>query len=116
MSYHRVVPRDLFNEASLLKCVGRLVLKIEDGEIPWLHYHHDGDPFNIRQNEDDGSISVTNVEFFACNRTLGHFRPLNSRDSFPLYLTYGDDELLVFDDAGNVIVTESEARSMCHDR
>ena len=26
MSYHRVIPRDLFNEAKLLKCLGRLII------------------------------------------------------------------------------------------
>lgn len=29
-NYERVVPRDLFNEANLLKCIGKLVLEIEE--------------------------------------------------------------------------------------
>ena len=37
--YERVIPRDLFNEAKLLKCVGLLVLKIHDGENPANVYH-----------------------------------------------------------------------------
>ncbi len=30
MTYHRVLPRDAFNEAKLLKCIGKLTLLIED--------------------------------------------------------------------------------------
>ena len=30
MSYPRVIPRDLFNEASLLKCYGQVYLKLEE--------------------------------------------------------------------------------------
>lgn len=32
--YQRVIPRDLFNEAKLLKCLGRLSLFIHDGKSP----------------------------------------------------------------------------------
>ena len=32
MTYRRVLPRDLFNEAKLLKCLGQLALIIHDGQ------------------------------------------------------------------------------------
>lgn len=74
MSYIRVIPRDLFNEADLLKCLGKIVLDIEDGKLPWLSYHHDGDAFNIVQNESNGAIYCANLQFFARGQTsrLGH--------------------------------------------
>lgn len=34
MSYFRVIPRDLFNEASLLKCYGRLAILLDDMRSP----------------------------------------------------------------------------------
>ncbi len=43
--YTRVIPRDLFNEAKLLKCIGRLVLLIHDGDHNNISFEHDGEPF-----------------------------------------------------------------------
>jgi hypothetical protein len=34
VSYFRVIPRDLFNEASLLKCYGRLAILLDDMRSP----------------------------------------------------------------------------------
>ena len=105
MGYKRVVPRDLFNEANLLKCIGKLVLDIEDGKLQWLSYHHDGEAFNIRQNESNGAIYVANVQFFATNTTLVIERPLNSRDAWPLFLETENDCLPVFSEIGEVVLT-----------
>lgn len=106
MSYARVVPRDLFNEANLLKCIGQLVLVVEDGKAPWLSYHHDGEAFTIKQNPSNGAISVTNVQFFARNKTLTFERPLNSRDAWPLMLETENDSYYVFDKNGNLHISE----------
>ena len=103
--YKRVVPRDLFNEANLLKCIGQLVLLIEDGKLPWMSYHHDGEAFVIMQNESSGALYVGNVEFFASNQTLTMERPLNSRESWPLLLETDTDSFNVFDGSGQVILT-----------
>lgn len=108
MTYRRVIPRDLFNEANLLKCLGRLVLLIEDNEIDWMQYHHDSEPFHVVQDEASGSLSVTNLQFWTldCGATkeLYFDRPLNSRDPWPLYVQYGDECYTVFDDEGNFIL------------
>lgn len=106
MAYRRVIPRDLFNEANLLKCLGKIVLDIEDGKLPWLSYWHDNEAFNVVQDENSGAIYCSNIQFFAGKKTLPCFtRPLNSRDHWPLYLEMPWDSLPVFDDHGNVILT-----------
>lgn len=110
MSYTRVLPRDLFNESSLLKCLGKLVLLIEDGLLPWMSYHHDGDAFNIMQNESSGALYVSNVQFFAANKTLNFERPLNSREAWPLYLETDDNAFEVFNGAGEVILTLDQVK------
>mgnify|MGYP007083426001 CR=1 FL=1 len=108
MSYTRVLPRDLFNEANLLKCVGKLTMMIEDGLIPWLTYAYDGEAFDIRQDGSDGSLRVHNIEFYFRDRYFIPRRPLNSRDSWPLYAVADGAELEIFDDFGNLVLTEEK--------
>jgi len=99
MSYIRVIPRDLFNEANLLKCFGRLWIETE--RFRCVRIEHDGDPFQIEQNEDSGSLSIANVQVRIGGRSCQVWRPLNSRDAWPLYLQVGDeDEIRVFTDEG----------------
>ena len=99
MTYRRVIPRDLFNEANLLKCYGRLWLcldKLRDhkatlgdepnGQDPG---DHSGGAFVVEQNPDDGSITLANVSFCVDGERLRLARPLNSRDPWPLWV---DDE------------------------
>lgn len=91
MSYMRVIPRDLFNEANLLKCYGQLWLKLEpyfnsgiklifvDEAIPW---HA---PFDIQQDPSNGSLTIKNIILTIHGKTFELERPLNSRDPWPLY-------------------------------
>lgn len=101
MSYIRVIPRDLFNEANLLKCMGRTYINLETANLPHVELHHDGEAFDIVQSEDDGSLSVANVLLRVRESYYSLSRPLNSREAWPLYLTTANDVLSVFDDAGN---------------
>lgn len=101
MSYRRVIPRDLFNEANLLKCLGRLVL-LED-TTPGLRVRHNGEAFGIHQNDYDGSIFVANVRVSIHGRDYLHYTPLNSREAFPLWLQpedYGEDVIEALDATG----------------
>lgn len=104
MSYRRVIPRDLFNEAKLLKCLGRLVLKIHDGMLPDLTFSHDddGEAFDIEQGE-CGELEVTNLHFFTGKGIQVYFHTTyNSKMDYPLLGNIGWDEAYVFDDNGEL--------------
>lgn len=104
--YTRVMPRDLFNEANLLKCLGKIVLLIENNAIPGLKViGYDIDcGFTIDQDPNDGSISVTNLSFRdhsdeLCNEV--HFRVgLNSREPWPLIMHYRGSEYFPLNSEG----------------
>lgn len=103
--YNRVLPRDLFNEAKLLKCVGRLCLLIHDGMAPkGLKFHHyDGEGFDIRQNPASGAIYVENVFFtYKQSGLLNIYTSLNAKDNYPLWLETDEDSALVFDEGGDI--------------
>lgn len=100
MSYRRVLPRDAFNESKLLKCVGKLTLMIENGELPSWSFHYDGEPFNIIQDPSDGSIRVGNISFWRVSRAVDVRTPLNARDNWPALMRQGDDEYYLFSESG----------------
>lgn len=91
MSYVRVIPRDLFNEASLLKCLGHLQIMLETTPGDAKFEVEDVPMFDIRQDESDGSIHVANLPFSVGGRTVHLSRPLNSRNSWPLNLSVPDE-------------------------
>lgn len=99
MSFTRVIPRDLFNEAKLLKCIGQLVLHVHEGQVSGLSFEHDGDPFQIEQCEADGSLYVTNVRFAGDNgQEVNVGTVYNSKEPYPLYTA--EDGIPVFTDDG----------------
>ncbi len=99
--YQRVLPRDLFNEAKLLKCLGRLVLLIHDRKIPFVgKVIHDGEPFKIGLSE-CGSLIVTNVQILVNNQAFAFKTTYNAKSNYPFYLETNDySEILVFDESG----------------
>lgn len=106
MSYLRVLPRDAFNEANLLKCIGKLTLLIEDSMLPGWRYEYDNGPFEICQNESDGSIYVANIEFTKNGERVEVFTPMNSRRPWPLCAFGAEYEGdFLFDDAGKLELT-----------
>jgi len=109
MSYQRVVPRDLFNESKLLKCLGQLVLLIHNGcdkdgtATPAnLKYEHVGNQFNIIQDPSDGSIESPNMRFYNNGSFLCFGHPMNCNEPYPLLLKTVDDEIEVFNDDGTL--------------
>jgi hypothetical protein len=103
--YKRVIPRDLFNEAKLLKCLGQLSLLIHDGKAPaGLTVTHNGDEFRVSQNSSDGSLMVTSeLDFYAGGYRLILSTPLNSRRPYPLTCLHpAADEVEVFQDDGSL--------------
>jgi hypothetical protein len=52
-------------------------------------------------NEDDGSLTLANVVLLVRGNECSLWRPMNSREAWPLYLTTEDgDALSVFDEQG----------------
>lgn len=115
MSYTRVIPRDLFNEANLLKCYGQLELMIDKLNIPGVAIEYDGEAFDVQQNPTDGALSLFNISLlkgeegypYLNSRSLYFFRPLNSREPWPLYTHIPDEnddwqEVAVFNADGGL--------------
>ena len=104
MSYERVIPRDLFNEANLLKCLGKMFINLENkpfGKID-VKFCNDGEAFDIQQNPEDGSTFCSNVILLKNGHDVPLFRPLNSRREWPLMCHDNDgNEIFIFDDFGH---------------
>lgn len=102
MSYVRVLPRDLFNDSNLLKCIGKLVLDIEDGMLDLSYEHINHRMFDIWQHESDGSTHIVNIDFYDNqNNAILFNRPLNSRKQWPLICDISDNEFNVFEEDGS---------------
>jgi hypothetical protein len=105
MGYIRVLPRDLFNEAKLLKCLGQLSLKAHDGELPGVEVTYDGDPegFPIEQDRDSGDIYCPSVRVLVRGVELSVSSQLNSRKAYPLVFTNEDGDMChVFNNDGGI--------------
>jgi hypothetical protein len=102
-SYLRVIPRDLFNESKLLKCLGKISLYIHDNLLaPYNASNELENPeegFIIEQSPDDGSIHCSNYIFMINGQPVSLYTPLNSRGNWPL-LT--DNYINVFEDDGTL--------------
>jgi hypothetical protein len=101
MSYQRVIPRDLFNEANLLKCMGQLWLNLEKLNLPDVEMAYDDESFDIDQCQDTGATFVRNITLVVNDEVVVPWRPLNSREPYPLYITRDNgDEISIFNDEG----------------
>jgi hypothetical protein len=109
--YKRVIPRDLFNESKLLKCVGRLVILIHDGfAVNGMQFDHDAEPFKIALS-DDGFLMVTNIRFTIGDHELTFKSLYNSKYNWPLYLEHDNCDFEVFDENGEY---SDEFKDICN--
>lgn len=102
--YHRVCPRDLFNESALLKDYGRLALLLMDrpGCRATLS-EGDGSAFRIEQDPGSGGITIANLPFAIGGKPYRLHRPLNTRAPWSFYATDDqDEETSVFTDDGSL--------------
>jgi hypothetical protein len=107
--YHRVIPRDLFNESKLLKCLGQLALIAHDGldrnrnRLPdSLRIVHDGEAFEIEQDPSDGAIFCPAIRAYLGDVPLSLRCSLNNRQPYPITCTVDDEEASVFNDDGTL--------------
>lgn len=100
-NYCRVIPRDFFNEAKLLKCMGQLALKILDRQTPCeISIKESGKPFEVALL-DEGSLTVINYPVTVKGIILTFKTTYNSKGAFPFYCEYDYTDYTVFDDNGN---------------
>jgi hypothetical protein len=98
--YERVIPRDLFNESKLLKCMGRLILLIHDNLIPVeMMFKDNGKPFKIALM-DEGALTIVNLRIFIKGQSFIFKTIYNSKANYPLYVERDYCDYLVFDEKG----------------
>jgi len=104
MPYDRVLPRDLFNEAKLLKCLGQLALLIHSGpgmkwplKLQLTSAVSAG--FRVDQDKGDGCLFVRNLRCSLHGRVIKLSSAYNSKEPYPLLF---DDVGSVFNDDGTL--------------
>ena len=82
--HQREIPRDLFNEAKLLKCMGLLSLRIHDGNTPTpMTLDWNREKFDVRYDI-DGDTYISNMTLYV-NDEIQEVRCLmNSKDNYPM--------------------------------
>ncbi len=110
-TYLRVLPRDLFNEAKLLKCIGHLVLKIHDNSaLPCeMAFTESGKRFKIELLP-EGSLTIANYHISIKGKIFLFKTTYNSKAPYPLFLEYDNCDYPVFDESGNF---DSEFIAFC---
>ena len=104
MNYRRVIPRDLFNEAKLLKCLGQLSLNIETIPDFNLSLRDDYQDFGVSCNE-FGMMFADNIEATYRGEMVYLSTNYNSREPYPLTYLYNDETEYVFNDDGTLSVS-----------
>ena len=102
-NYTRVIPRDFFNEAKLLKCMGLLALKIHDSKTPegiTIEISENGEPVDIDLVLSDHAISVINYLVTVNGQEVIMKNKYNSRENYPMYCEVDEEDFLVFNEQG----------------
>jgi len=103
--YRRVMPRDLFNESKLLKCLGQLALLIHRGQLPQLEMTHLKPlaGFVIHQCPGSGDLYCVNMQYRLGGAWVEFRSGCNSQEPYPLLLVLPDEsELEVFNPDGTL--------------
>ena len=99
-NYQRVIPRDFFNEAKLLKCMGVISLSILDSKAPCvMNIEESGEPFSIGLM-DCGHLTVGNYELTIKETPVILKSTYNSKSNYPLLVEYDYCDYTVFDENG----------------
>ncbi len=102
-NYRRVIPRDFFNEAKLLKCMGILALAVLDNTVPEnisIKIDENGESFDIILDNMYNLLRVSNYnveingEFYLVGTTY------NSKGNFPFYVIVDEEEVEILDNNG----------------
>lgn len=121
MSYYRVLPRDLFNEAKLLKGLGRIICDIHDEKLGGLAFEHyyPNEGFVVEQDRSTGNLMVTNLTIWSKHPDIDDATPVyiecryNAKDDhWPIVFYTGEDDEqhAVFDEDGDY---SDEFQALC---
>ncbi len=102
-NFQRVIPRDFFNEAKLLKCYGVLALAIHKSALPTkvkISIEESGEPFDIVMADGYG-LTVKNYPITVNGEIILFYTTYNSKDNFPFYCQVNGEEVEVFDNLGD---------------
>lgn len=105
--YQRIIPRDLFNESKLLKCLGQVALLIHEGKtggkkLVLEHDDSDYSGFFIEQDPSDGGLYCSNLKLMYHGREIGLRSIYNNKDPFPMIFRDEDyAEYILFEDNGS---------------
>lgn len=106
MPYDRVIPRDLFNEAKLLKALGQLSLLIHDRKAPQglrLELDFGGaHGFAVDQHLGDGSLYAHYLTLYYRGFVVSLSSPYNDRSPYPLTFEFDNESGDVFNDDGTL--------------
>jgi hypothetical protein len=111
MSHKRIIPRDFFNEAKLLNCLGHLQLLIENNAFKGMEVEFDHEPFRILQDDSDGSLYVSNYNLKINGQDVHLFIPYNTKDKFPLMARWHNEDYYVFSEDGKTMPAFFERNS-----
>ena len=100
-NYLRVAPRDLFNEAKLLKCLGQLALRVHERGLGNVTFWDSGNAYRIRM-EDEYMYVAVGIRFRRKGERLFLGTTCNSRRSYPLICLYNAEEIPVFHEDGSI--------------
>lgn len=103
MSYQRVIPRDLFNEAKLLKCLGQIALIVHDYPGLGLCLNHDQSEFSgfaIEQDDNSAELYCSNLELTFEGRLIGLRTNYNSKEKYPMTIIFEEECGQVFAENG----------------
>jgi hypothetical protein len=105
MPYLRVVPRDLFNESKLLKCLGQLALLVHQGQDNGrlqIRHRRARAGFLIDQDESSGDLVCSNLIVKVKDGDLLRLgSSYNSKAPYPLHFEARDESGPVFNDDGS---------------
>jgi hypothetical protein len=99
-AYRRVAPRDMFNEAVLLKCLGKLIVRILAREVTGLRFYDSGAPFQVGLHDAGYLVLASGSFVFRGRDILWLGTPYNAKAPWPLVCHHGGADIPVFEDDG----------------
>lgn len=96
-NYSRVMPRDLFNESKLLKCLGKILILADTTECYSITYEWDGEPWRVGRADHGNEWECMNIQWQVNGKPCRIFVTQNITDTWGCYLETDEREYDVFE-------------------